>query len=100
LRITATDSASADTLTIVAIGSGRLTLSETFTDGTDAWDTNFIHCYYGQKGAIDVVIQDEVKMKMLQEPKQDTMNILNDVLFGVQTFTDGSQYFLDVLVTA
>ena len=39
-------------------------------------------------------------MKMLQEPKQDTMNILNDVLFGVKTFDDGAQRFLDVLIAA
>ena len=100
LRITATNDNTADTATIVAVGSGRLTVSETFTDGTDTWGNNFIHCYYGKKGQIDVVIQDEVRMKMLQEPKQDTMNILNDVLFGVKTFDDGAQRFLDVLIAA
>jgi hypothetical protein len=100
LRITATNDNTADTATIVAIGSGRLVLAETFTAAGDAWDSNFIHCYYGKKGQIDVVIQDEVRMKMLQEPKQDTMNILNDVLYGVKTFDDGSQRFLDVLISA
>lgn len=100
LRITATDSPSANTITIVAIGSGRLVLSETFTDGTDTWTKNMVHCIYGQKGAVDVVMKKEIKMKMLQESKQDTMNILNDAIFGVKTFADGKKKMLDVLVNA
>lgn len=100
LRITATDSASANTLTIVAIGSGRLVLSETLTDGTDAWSKNMVHCIYGQKGAIDVVMKKEVKMKIREEAKQDTVNIFNDAIFGVKTFADGKKKMLDVLVNA
>lgn len=100
LRITATNSASADTLTIVAIGSGRLTLAETFTDATDAWTKNVIHGYFGKKGAIDVVMASEVDMLMRAEPKQDTMNIFNDVIYGVKTFADGKKKMLDVLIDA
>lgn len=100
LRITATNDDTANTLTIVAIGSGRLVLSETLTDGTDTWSKNMVHCIYGQKGAVDVVMKKEVKMKMLQESKQDTMNILNDAIYGVKTFADGKKKMLDVLVNA
>lgn len=100
LNITATDSASANTLTLVAKGSGRLTVAETLTDGTDAWDKNFIHAYYGKKGAIDVVIQDQVDVEMRAEPKQRTDNVLSDVLYGKKTFNDGAQQFLDVMITA
>lgn len=100
LRITATDSASADTLTIVAVGAGRLTLAETLTDGTDTWTHNLVHCYYGKKGAIDVVMAAEVDMLMRPEPKQDTMNIFNDVIYGVKTFADGKKKMLDVLINA
>lgn len=99
-RITATNNNTTDDMTIVAIGTGRLVLAETFTDGTDAWDKNMVHCIYGQKGAVDVVMKKEVKMKMLQESKQDTMNILNDAIFGVKTFADGKKKMLDVLVNA
>lgn len=86
----------ANTMTLVALGSSRLTLSETFTDGTDTWTKNFVHAYYGQKGSIDVAIQDNVDMEMRDEPKQRTTNILCDMTAAVKTFTDGSQYFLDV----
>lgn len=100
LRITATNDNTANTATVVAVGSGRLTLAETFTDATDAWTHNLIHCYYGKKGAIDVVMAAEVDMLMRPEPKQDTMNIFNDAIYGVKTFADGKKKMLDVLVNA
>ena len=95
MRLTAT-ATSATVLTIVGIGSSRLTLSETQTNAS--WSTNFVHAYYGQKGAIDVAIQDQPEMEMRDEPKQLTTNIFNDVVAAVKTFTDGSQYFLDVKI--
>ncbi len=100
-RITATNNDTTNKLTIVGVGSGRFTLSETFTDGTDAWDKNFIHAYFGKKGAIDVVVQKESKMEMLQEPKQPgSKNISSTIIYGLKTFYDGAQKFLDVLIAA
>lgn len=87
---------SATVLTIVARGSSRLALSETQTNAS--WDTNFVHAYYGQKGAIDVAIQDNPKMMMRDEPKQLTTNIFTDIVAAVKTFTDGSKRFLDVKI--
>jgi hypothetical protein len=86
--------ATATTVTIVAKGSSRLTLSE--TAGNASWTKNYVHCYYGQKGAIDVAVQDNVDMEMRDEPRQRTTNIFCDCTAAVKTFTDGSQYFLDV----
>ena len=100
LRITATDSPSGDTITVVGKGSGRLTVAETLTDGTDTWTKNFVHAYFGKKGAIDVVIQDKVDIEVRPEPKQRSDNILSDVLYGIKTFNDGSQGFLDVHINA
>lgn len=95
LNITAT-ATSSTVLTVVAKGSGRLTVSETQTNAS--WSTNFIHAYFGMKGAIDVVIQEEVDMDMREEPKQRTTNILSEIVAGIKTFTDGSQKFLDVKI--
>jgi hypothetical protein len=99
-RITGTNDDTANTLTLVGIGAGRLIVAETLTAGGDTWSKNMVHCYYGKKGAIDVVIAKEVKMKMLQESKQDTMNILNDVIYGTKVFADGKKKMLDVLIQA
>lgn len=84
------------TLTIVGKGSSRLTVTEDETNW--AWTTNFIHCYYGMKGAIDVAIQDQPTMEMRDEPRQLTTNIFNNVVAAIKTFTDGKQKFLDVQI--
>lgn len=95
-RITATNDNTANTLTVKGKGAGRLSVGETLTAVADVWSKNFIHCYFGKKGAIDVVIQDQVDMEMRDEPKQRATNILADALYGYKTFTDGAQQFLDV----
>lgn len=100
LELTATNDNAANTMTIVGKGSGRLILSETFTDGTDTWSKNFLHVYYGKKGAIDVVVQKEVDIDIRPEPKQKADNYISTVLFGVKTFSDGAKQFLDVIVNA
>lgn len=100
LRLTATNDNTANTLTVVGKGSGRLVVSETLTAGGDSWTSNFIHCYFGKEGAIDVVVQKDVKADMRPEPKQPTTNIISRVLYGVKTFNDGSKKFLDVKINA
>lgn len=100
LRLTATNSNSADTMTIVGKGSGRLVLSGSLTNTNNTWSKNFVHCYFGKEGAIDVVVQKDVKADMRPEPKQPTTNIISRVLYGIKTFNDGKQKFLDVLVNA
>lgn len=100
LRLTATNNDTTNVLTVVGKGSGRLTVAETLTDATDTWTTNFIHAYFGKEGAIDVVVQKDVKADMRQEPKQPTTNIISRVLYGIKTFTDGSKKFLDVKISS
>lgn len=100
LRLTATNDNTADTMTIVGKGSGRLILSKSMTDTNNTWSKNFIHAYFGKEGAIDVVVQKDVKADMRPEPKQPTTNIISRVLYGIKTFQDGTQKFLDVLIDA
>jgi hypothetical protein len=100
LRLTATNDDTANTMTIVGKGSGRLVLGGTLTNTNNTWSKNFIHAYFGKAGAIDVVIQKDVKVDMRPEPKQPTTNIMSRVLYGIKTFQDGSQKFLDVLINA
>lgn len=97
--ITAVNDNTANTLTITGVGSSRLTVSETLTDGTDAWTKNFVHAYYGMKGAIDVAVQDQPTVMMREEAKQLTTNIFNNVVAAIKTFTDGAQKFLDVHIS-
>lgn len=100
LRLSATNDNTANTATIVGKGSGRLVLSKSMTDTNNTWSKNFIHAYFGKEGAIDVVIQKDVKADMRQEPKQPTTNIISRVLYGIKTFADGSKKFLDVKINS
>lgn len=94
--ISATNDNAADTLTIK--GRGRLTVSETFTDGTDAVNSNVLHCYFGKRGGIDLVVQDMKDVDMRKTDDRRGFNVFSSYLAGIKTFTDGSKTFLDVTI--
>jgi len=98
--ITAVDDATADTITVTGEGSGRLSVSETFTDGTDAWTLNYINAYYGKKGAIDLVVQDLSPVDMRATDDRRGTNIFSSYLAGIKTFADGAKKFLNVKINA
>lgn len=97
LKLTAT-ATSATVLTIVGTGSGRLTLAETQTNAS--WSTNMLHCYFGKRGAIDLVIQDMKKVDMRVTPDRRGTNVFSSYLAGIKTYADGAKKFLDVLIAA
>lgn len=92
--LVAVDSPGADTMTVT--GRGRLTVSETLTDGTDTWASNKLHCYFGKRGAIDLVIQDMKKVDMRVTADRRGTNVFSSYLAGIKTFADGAKKFLDV----
>lgn len=96
LKVTA--KATATTVTIVCKGSGRLVLSE--TGDSTSWSKNFIHCYYGKKGAIDLVIQDMKNVDMRPTADRRGTNVFSSYLAGLKTFADGAKKFLDVKISA
>ncbi len=93
-KVTAT--ATATTLTVVCVGSGRLTVSE--TQDNSSWADAFIHAYYGKKGAIDLVVQDIKEVDMRPTADRRGTNVFTSYLAGLKTFSDGAKKFLDVLV--
>jgi hypothetical protein len=97
-NILATDSPSGDTCTVT--GAGRLVVAETFTDATDAWDSNILSCYFGKKGAIDLVVQDLSPVDMRVTDDRRGTNVFSSYLAGVKTFTDGGKQFLNVKINA
>lgn len=98
-KLAATNDNTANTMTVVGTGTGRLTVSETFTDGTDTWSKNFIHAYYGKKGAIDLVVQDMKEVEMRPTSDRRGTNIFSSYLAGIKTFADGAKKFLDVHIS-
>lgn len=97
-KYAAVDDAAANTLTLTGTGTGRTIVAETLTDATDTWTKNFIHCYYGKKGAIDLVIQDTKEVDMRVTADRRGTNVFSSYLAGVKTFADGAKKFLDVLI--
>jgi hypothetical protein len=96
LKIAATEST--NTIKIEAKGGGRLTVSDTLSSG--AFSSPFIHCYYGKKGAIDVVVQDLESVDMRPCDDRRGTNVFSSYLAGIKTFADGAKQFLDVQILA
>ena len=100
LKITATDDTTAKTVTVRAVGSGRLTVAEGLTHASNVWTYNFIHSYFGKKGAIDVVVQNMKKVDMRPTADKRGTNVFTSYLAGIKTFADGAKKFLDVKINA
>jgi hypothetical protein len=94
-RITAT-ATSATVMTINGTGGGRFVLAEAAASWS--WSTNILHCYYGKKGAIDLVIQDLKEVDMRPTADRRGTNVFTSYLAGIKTFADGAKKFLDVLI--
>ena len=100
LRMTATNDNSADTATIVAEGYGFVPVSETFTDPTDAWDSETSHQLLGKKGAIDMVVHARPQVKVSDIPQQLGNYVKPHVLYGLNTFTEGQDMLVNVEVNS
>lgn len=96
ISMVATNNDTTNKMSLVAVGSGALTLSETFTDVTDAWSLNAIHAYFGRKGAIDAVMQDLSEVDMRPTADRRGTNVFSSYLAGIKTFADGAKQFLNV----
>ena len=89
---------SATVLTINGTGGGRFILAEGQTNAS--WTVNMLHCYFGKRGAIDLVVQDMKEADMRPESLQRSTIVFTHYLAGIRTFSDGARKFLDVLVNA
>lgn len=88
----------ATTVQVYGVGSGRITVSETFAAATDGVNNNYVNCYFGKKGAIDLVIQDTKPVDMRQTADRRGTNVFSSYLAGIKTFADGAKKFLRVKI--
>ena len=91
-QVEAVYTAATDTLTITA--SGRIIYA---TDLSGA-KTNHLNCYFGKKGAIDLVVQDMSPVDMRETADRRGTNVFSSYLAGIKTFADGSKKFLNVKI--
>jgi hypothetical protein len=57
-----------------------------------------LNCYYGKKGAIDLVVQDMKEVDIRPTADRRGNNIFSSYLAGIRTFTDGAKKFLNVKI--
>ena len=98
MGLAATNSNSADTMTLIGTGSGRLILGGTLTNTNNTWSKNFISAYFGKRGAIDLVIQDMKPVDMRITSDRRGTNVFSSYLAGIKTFADGAKKFLNVKI--
>ena len=82
------------TSTLTITGAGRIIYSTTLSGAV----VKFLHCYFGKKGAIDLVVQDMKGVDMRPTDDRRGTNVFSSYLAGIKTFTDGSKKFLDVQI--
>jgi hypothetical protein len=51
---------------------------------------------FGRKGAVTLVMQSDARPQIKEVPDKLGVNILNGVLYGVKTFTDGANQMVNV----
>jgi hypothetical protein len=94
-RCSAVNDDTANTMAFFSKGLS-LTVAETFTDATDTWNSTIRdHIAFGKRGSVDFVTQITPKMEMRKETRRFGTNLLGLSLYGVQTFTDGSEQMVD-----
>jgi len=82
--------AGTDILTVTA--RGRVIFTTTMSGAK----TNKLHCYFGKRGAIDLVVQDMKEVDMRRTDDRRGTNVFSSYLAGLKTFADGAKKFLDV----
>lgn len=86
--------ANEDMVGVRAAGQGRLDVAS----AGDLVEHNFIHAYYGKRGAIDLVVQDMSPVDMRPTDDRRGTNVFSSYLAGIKTFSDGAVQFLDVWI--
>ena len=91
-EVSATYVDATDTLTVTA--AGRIIYSTDLSGATVKW----LNCYFGKKGAIDLVVQDLSPVDMRKTDDRRGTNVFSSLLAGIKTFSDGSVKFLRVKI--
>lgn len=96
LRGVAATAAAAYT-TIIASGHSWFAVSETLSAAADVWTSalQIQHCLFGQKNAIDVVIQKRPNVEFKDVYNKLGKNVVPWTLLGVKTFNEGTKMLID-----
>ena len=85
-----------DGTNVTIVTSGHV---EYANSGVTLWG-EVAHCWAGQYGCTDMVIQKDVAIQKNKEPKKTGYNYLCWTLYGIKTFTEWAKRCIEVLVSA
>lgn len=85
-----------DGTNVTIVTSGHVEYAQS---GVTLWG-EVAHCWAGQYGCTDMVIQKDVAIQKNKEPKKTGYNYLCWTLYGIKTFTEWAKRCIEVLVTA
>ncbi len=80
-------------LGITFAGGGEIAVAT--SEPLDPWSLQTVHCMFGQKGAVDVVVQEDFSVKFKDVPDKNGQNVLAFVLYGMKTFNEGTLMLVD-----
>lgn len=85
-----------DGTNVTIVTSGHVEYAQS---GVTLWG-EVAHCWAGQYGCTDMVIQKDVAIQKNKEPKKTGYNYLCWTLYGIKTFTEWAKRCIEVLVSA
>lgn len=83
-------------MTIAFEGGGEVVLAASET--ADPWSVEIAHMMFGQKGAVDVVVQKSPTVVFKEVPDKLGKNVLPWMLYGLKTFDEGDAMLVDVKI--
>lgn len=95
--LTATDSPSGDTLTVVS-KRGTLIASSVMTAAANDWAAETLNCAIMQKGAIWMALRDNLKVRDAREPKKLVTNYTVLTRYGIVTPESGKERMVRVCI--
>lgn len=94
--MTATDG----TTYVGIVYNGGSEASVAASDASDVWSLQTVHQYFGETGAIDMVIQTLPKVEFKDDPDRLGKNVHTHTLYGKKVFSEGADVMLDVQMNA
>lgn len=83
-------------MTIAFAGGGEVSLAS--SEAADPWSVETAHLMFGQKGAVDLVVQKAPTVVFKEVPDQLGKNVLPWTLYGLKTFDEGDAALVDVKI--
>lgn len=75
-------------------GGGEVSVAA--SESADPWSAQKTYWMFGQKGAVDVVVQKEADVKFKEHPDRRGQNVIPLMVYGIKTFSEGADALVSV----